>query len=126
MEKEKVRILVAEDERTLSFFLKKALEEERYEVEVSHSGDEALQKVAANPFHLIIADLRMPGLGGLQLIKAARVLNGSTKAILMTAYGSDGAETEAQRLGVEGYINKPFVMSEMVGLVNRAVGAPTP
>lgn len=123
MEKGKVRILVAEDEKTLSFFLKKALEEERYEVEVSHSGDEALQKVAEGPFDLIIADLKMPGLGGLQLIKAARVLSGSTKAILMTAYGSDGAESEANRLGLEGYITKPFVMAEMVGLVNRAVMA---
>jgi len=117
-----IRILVADDERTLSFFLQKSLEADdpSYCVETSHSGAEALVKIVRIPFDLVIADLRMPGLDGLRLVKHARHLNSSTRAILMTAYGSDGAEAEAKEMGVE-YITKPFAMEDMKRLVRKAM-----
>lgn len=123
MEQGLARILIADDERTISFFLQKSLEEEdsRYQVEICHSGAEALVKVIRTPFDLIIADLRMPDLDGLRLLKQAMRLNSSTKAILMTAYGSDGAEAEAKHLGAE-YIAKPFAMEDMKRLVRRVCG----
>lgn len=119
-----IRILVADDERTLSFFLQKSLEADDacYCVEMSHSGAEALVKIVRTPFDLVIADLRMPGLDGLRLVKHARDLNPSTQAILMTAYGSDGAETAAREMGVE-YITKPFAMEDMKRLVRKAMRA---
>lgn len=121
MENNNIRILVADDEQILSFFLRQSLEEDPgYEVEVSNSGSEALSKVTRARYDLIIADLRMPGLDGLQLIKAARAFNGDIKAILMTAFGSESAEAEAQRIGIDGYICKPFAMEELKRLVRQA------
>lgn len=121
MGRDKVRILVAEDEGTLSFFLKKSLEEDkRYEVEVIDSGDKALKKVTEDSYDLVIADQRLPGLSGLHLIQAVRVLSPKTKAILMTAYATEGIVAEVLRLKVEAFISKPFPMEQMVALVNRA------
>lgn len=121
MDTRPIRILVADDERTLSFFLQKSLEADdpSYSIETSHSGGEALVKIVRTPFDLVIADLRMPGLDGLRLVKHARNLNPSIQAILMTAYGSDGAEAEAKDMGVE-YVTKPFAMEDMKRLVRRA------
>ena len=119
-----IRILVADDERTLSFFLQRSLEADDpcYCVETSQSGADALVKIVGTPFDLVIADLRMPGLDGLQLVKHARNVNPSTQAILMTAYGSDGAEAAAKEMGV-GYVTKPFAMEDMKRLVRRAMRA---
>lgn len=124
MDPKPIRILVADDERTLSFFLQRSLEADDpcYYVETSHSGAEALVKMVRAPFDLVIADLRMPGLDGLQLVKHARNLNPSTQAILMTAYGSDGAEAAAKEMGVE-YVTKPFAMEDMKRLVRKAMRA---
>ncbi len=116
------RILIAEDERTLAHFLRSALEEEPgYEVEVRHSGEDALEAVAERQPDVIIADLRMPGLSGIQLLRAARGLQTRTQAILMTAYGCSDVEAEAERVGVSAYVSKPFEMEEMKQLVRRAV-----
>jgi DNA-binding NtrC family response regulator len=122
MNSKPVRILVADDERTLSFFLQRSLEadDSSYSVETSHSGADALVKIVRIPFDLVIADLRMPGVDGLRLVEHARNLNSSTQAILMTAYGSDGAEAAAKEMGVE-YITKPFAMEDMKRLVRKTI-----
>lgn len=115
------RILIAEDERTLAHFLQRALETEPgYEIEVRHSGEEALASVAERQPDVIIADLMMPGLSGIQLLRAARGLQNRTQAILMTAYGCSDVEAEAERVGVCAYVSKPFEMDEMKQLVRRA------
>ena len=121
MDGKPIRILVADDEKALSFFLQKSLEEDpKFSVEISHSGSEALRKMIRTPFDLVIVDLRMPDMDGLQLLRYARSLNSSTQAILMTAYGSDGAEAAAKEMGV-AYISKPFAMEEMKRLVSKAI-----
>ena len=121
MDGKPIRILVADDEKTLSFFLQKSLEEDpQVSVETSNSGAEALAKLTRTPFDLVIVDLRMPDMDGLQLLRYARGLNSSTRAILMTAYGSDGAEAAAKEMGA-AYISKPFAMGEMKRLVSKAM-----
>lgn len=121
MEGKPMRILVADDEKTLSFFLQKSLEEDpQFSVEVSHCGAEALVKMIRTPFDLVIVDLRMPDMDGLQLLRYAKDLNSSTRAILMTAYGSDGAEAAAKEMGV-AYISKPFAIEDMKRLVSKSM-----
>jgi CheY-like chemotaxis protein len=95
---------------------------EVYEIETAKSGEEAVIKIAQQPFDLIIADLKMPGIDGLEVIRAARAMSPSTRIILMTAYGSTEVEAEARRLQVYEYVTKPFLAEEMRQVVQQALG----
>jgi len=119
------RILIVDDEDKVAFFLRESLEElgRDFVVEAAGSAEEALEKMAAQPFNLIISDLRMPGIDGLELLEQVKEQNPDTRLILMTAYGSDEVEAEARRLEIYQYITKPFHISLCipVGLIRRAV-----
>lgn len=118
------RLLIAEDEDTLSFFLRESLEDATpaYEVETVDSGDKALKKVLTDKFDLMIVDLRLPGMDGLALVRAVRQFDPFMKVIVMTAYSSPELEAEARKLGLHGYVEKPFVMEDMKTLITRTVG----
>jgi len=118
------RILIVDDEESVVFFLGENLTElgPGYEVETARSGEEALIKIAARPFDLVVTDLRMPGVDGLDLLKTIRTTNPDTRLILMTAYGSDLVEAEARRLEVYRYITKPFLVEDLVEIARQALG----
>lgn len=118
------RLLIAEDEDTLSFFLRESLEDATppYEVETADSGDKALKKVLTDKFDLMIVDLRLPGMDGLALVRAVRQFDPFMKVIIMTAYSSPELEAEARKLGLHGYVEKPFVIEDMKTLITRTVG----
>ncbi|MBN1657824.1 MAG: response regulator [Anaerolineae bacterium] len=117
------RILVVDDEESVGFFLRASLEEVRrgYQVELASSGQEALQHLAHQPFDLVITDLRMPGMDGLQLMEEVRKRHPRTRLILMTAYGNASVESTAYRLGACRYINKPFSIDELTDTVANAL-----
>jgi DNA-binding NtrC family response regulator len=121
------RLLIAEDEDTLSYFLRQSLEESSpsFKVEVVGAGDEALKKVAAGHFDLIVVDLRLPDMDGVSLIKAVRQFDPFMKVIVMTAYGSPEAEREVRKLGVHGFVTKPFVVEDMKKMIARTVADST-
>ena len=115
-------ILIVDDEPKVAFFLSKALERlnQNYRVSVAHSGEEALQVLDGPPVDLLITDLRMPGISGLDLIRQVRAASPQTRTILITAYGSDKVETEARRLAYR-YITKPFGIGEFAQAVEEAL-----
>jgi len=115
------RLLIAEDEDTLTFFLRQSLEDARppFAGEVADAGDKALKKVLRDRFDVMIVDLRLPDMDGLALIKAVRQFDPFIKVIVMTAYGSPEAEREAKKLGIQGYVTKPFVIEEMKSMISR-------
>lgn len=117
------RILVVDDEKTVAFFLSETLAELglEYQVHTASSAEDALCKIAAEPFNLVITDLRMPGMSGLELIAQVRQISPGTRTILITAYGDDDVEAEARRLGVYDYITKPFQMDRFTQMVERAL-----
>jgi CheY-like chemotaxis protein len=117
------RILVVDDEKTVAFFLSETLAELglEYQVETACSAEDALSKIAIEPFSLVITDLRMPGISGLELIRQVRQISPGTRTILITAYGDDEVEAEARRLGVYDYITKPFQMDRFTQMVERAL-----
>ncbi len=120
---EKARLLIVDDEESIVSLLKATLltGTENYEIETAQSGEEAVIKIAQQPFDLIIADLKMPGIDGLEVIKAARAMSPRTRVILMTAYGSTAVEAEARRLQVYKYVTKPFLAEEMRQVVQQAL-----
>jgi DNA-binding NtrC family response regulator len=122
------RILVVDDERSVAFLLSENLAEldPCYQVQVAHSGEEALSRVVAKPFDLIITDLRMPGMDGLELIRHVQEVSPDTRTILITAYGDKDVEQEAGNLGVYRYVTKPFKTDEFTQIVEQALLDDTP
>jgi len=118
------KLLVAEDEETLSFFLQQSLEDATppFVVEVVDAGEKALKKVLTDRFDLMIVDLRLPDMDGLALIRAVRQFDPFMKVIVMTAYGSPETESEVRKLGVHGYVTKPFVIEDMKRMISQIMG----
>jgi two-component system response regulator (stage 0 sporulation protein F) len=121
----KAKIMIVDDEENLIYFLRQALEFQfpGCSVDAAYSGEEGLSHLAEHAYDLIIADYRMPGFSGLELIQGVRYLDSQTRIILMTAYGSDDLRGEAGTLGVSHYFQKPFDVDEMLAAVGRLIGA---
>lgn len=117
------QVLIVDDEESLAFFLRESLLEidAEWKVDTAGTGEEAVIKINRNSYGLVIADLRMPGLNGLELLQMVRALEPNTRVILMTAYGSDQVEKEARRLNVYRYVTKPFDMEDMKRWAQEAV-----
>jgi DNA-binding response OmpR family regulator len=117
------KFLIVDDEESLVFFLEQTLliEFPGSRVDAAYSGEEGLSLLAERAYDLILADLRMPGFDGLELIKGVRYLNPTIPIILMTGYGSKVLRTKAAQLGVNYYFDKPFDVREMLAAVQQLV-----
>ena len=116
-------ILIVDDKPTVAFFLSKTLERSNQDfyVSVAHSGEEALEVFNGSPVDLLVTDLRMPGISGLELIRRVQAFSPQTRAILITAYGNDEVEAEAYRLQTYRYITKPFDVGDFTQMVHEAL-----
>jgi CheY-like chemotaxis protein len=120
------RVLVVDDEEKVVFFLRESLEElgKGFSIGTAKSAEEALEKIEDQPYDLVISDLRMPGIDGLDLLREIREKNPDTRLILMTAYGSDDVEADARNLDIFDYITKPFHVSDLVQVARDALAGP--
>lgn len=116
-------ILIVDDEPRVAYLLSRALERTNkgYHVTIAHSGEEALEVLERSPVDLLVTDLRMPGISGLDLIRWVRASSPRTRTILITAYGDDEVEAEAHRLEAYRYITKPFDMADFTRAVQEAL-----
>lgn len=116
-------ILIVDDEPKVVFFLGRSLELKHRNCEVStaRSGEEALKILEKGHVDLLITDLRMPGVSGLELIRWVKTSSPHTRTILITAYGSDQIKTEARRLEVYRYLTKPFNVKDFTEVVDGAL-----
>ena len=119
------RVLIVDDEATLLFFLQQSLQETLAgcQVEIAASGDQAVQLLHFQPFDLLITDLKMAGVDGFTVAKAARALYPAILVILMTAHGSRDIKEEANNLRVDAYLAKPFPTAQLQVLVQRLFSA---
>ena len=115
------RVLIVDDEKRLAYSLGQTLQLDfpDCQVDMAHSGEEALSSLASNAYDLIIADVRMPGVSGLELIKGVRYLDAQVPIILMTGYGSASLRREAATLGVDHYVDKPFDIDVLILMVSQ-------
>jgi CheY-like chemotaxis protein len=113
------KILIVDDEKHLVTSLQETLRLEvpGCDVDAAYSGEEALSRLAQSAYDLILADLRMPGFDGLDLVKGIRYLNPHVPIILMTGYGSQAIREEAAQLGVDHYVDKPFDVGKLLQVV---------
>lgn len=116
-------ILVVEDAPRVASSLSKMLRRsnENYCVSVAHSGEKALDVLNDRPVDLLITDLCMPGISGLELIRQARAFNPQIRIILITAYGGGEIEAEAHRLSVSYCIAKPFRIEVLLNAVREVL-----
>ncbi len=106
-------LLIVDDERKMAVVLQASFEEEGYSVEIAGSGEDALAKFRANPVPLVITDLKMPDMSGIEVLEAIKKLSPETEVLLMTAYASAQTAVEAMKKGAFDYVIKPFSLDEI-------------
>ncbi len=114
-------ILIVEDEETQRIVLKKLLNREGYDVETASSGIDALAKFKEFIADIVVTDIKMPDISGLELFKEVKRLNPDTAVILMTAYGSIESAVQAMADGALYYLTKPIDPNQLKSLIKKAI-----
>ena len=115
------RILVVDDDDSLRRVLEVQLQQMGYRVNTAKNGEAALAQLRDSPHDLILTDLRMPGVSGLDLLKNIRAAHPETVVIMLTAYGSVDTAVEAMRAGAYDYLTKPVHQEELALIIKRAL-----
>ena len=113
------KILIVDDEETLTYSLYQTFikSPDIYEVVTAASGDEAVERLAKDKFDLVLTDIKMPGMDGLELLAEIKAKYPGTKVIVMTAFGSMEKKEESLAIGADYYIEKDFDISDIRQLV---------
>ena len=112
-----MRILIVEDEKKVAAFIKKGLEEETYAVDIASDGEEGLHLGEQNPYDLIILDLMLPKINGLNILSHLRAKKIETPILLLTAKDSVEDKVEGLNQGADDYLTKPFAFSELLARI---------
>ncbi len=115
------RILLIEDDLGITDTLCRVLTEEGHDVTVEQRGDDGLARAGKDSFNVVITDLRLPGLNGLELVRQLHAARPRLPIILITAYGTTQTAIEATKFGAYEYLLKPFNMPDMITLVRKAI-----
>ena len=116
------RVLVVDDEASIRDLLQKTLALAEYDVEVAADGRSALERMRLYPYDLLIADLKMPGMDGLAVIREARRYKADLPVIIITGFSTESSAIEAVNLGVAGYLTKPFRVPQVLAAAAKALG----
>jgi two-component system response regulator HydG len=118
---EKGRILVADDEESHRIMMRAVLQEEGYEVAGAADGPEAIRAVEQEPFDLILLDIRMPGMDGIEALMEIRRISPNVPVLMMTAYASVKTAVDALKAGAFEYLIKPLDIDELKILIEKAL-----
>jgi two-component system, NtrC family, response regulator HydG len=117
------RVLVVDDDPGVRYTLREVLASDGVEVDEAAGGAEALARFEASPAPLVITDLRMPGMDGMELLRRLLARAPATRVVLVTAHGSERQAVEAMKAGAWDYFRKPFENEELLAVVRRALEA---
>jgi len=120
----RARVLVVDDEASIRDLLSKTLALAEYDVDTVADAATALGRVRATEYDLLIADLRMPGMDGLTLIRQVKRIRSELPVIIITGFSTESSAIEAVNLGVAGYLRKPFRVPEVLAAAAKALGTP--
>lgn len=116
------RVLVVDDEASIRDLLAKTLALAEYDVDVAPDGRSALERMRLYPYDLLIADLKMPGMDGLTVIREAKRYKSDLPVIIITGFSTESSAIEAVNLGVAGYLTKPFRVPQVLAAAAKALG----
>ncbi|MDP2916051.1 MAG: response regulator [Candidatus Aminicenantes bacterium] len=117
------KILVVDDEIIVRKSIRQALMCAAYEIDLATGGEEALKKEAEKRYDVILVDLMMPGMSGIDLLRSLKGQRSRAQIIIMTGYPSTKTSLQSMQLGAFDYLPKPFIPSEIRNLVVRALAA---
>jgi len=117
----KERILVVDDEQSIREFLEIMLKREKYEVATAENGKKALKKLEKESFDMVISDIQMPEVSGIELLSKIKNMNPDIIVMMITAYGSTDTAVEAMKLGAYDYLTKPFKIDELKIVIRKAL-----
>jgi excisionase family DNA binding protein len=116
------RVLVVDDEASIRDLLAKTLALAEYDVDVAPDGRSALERMRMYPYDLLIADLKMPGMDGLTVIREAKRYKADLPVIIITGFSTESSAIEAVNIGVAGYLTKPFRVPQVLAAAAKALG----
>jgi len=116
------RVLVVDDEASIRDLLAKTLALAEYDVDVAPDGRSALERMRLYPYDLLIADLKMPGMDGLTVIREAKRYKADLPVIIITGFSTESSAIEAVNLGVSGYLTKPSRVPQVLAAAAKALG----
>ena len=114
-------VLIVDDEKNIRLTVYQSLESIGLDTDTAMHGEEALAKLKANDYSLILLDLKMPGMDGMQVLRRIRELRPAVRVIVITAYGTVESAVEAMKLGTVDFVQKPFASEEIRALVSRVL-----
>jgi DNA-binding NtrC family response regulator len=117
----KPSILVVDDERAIGIAIQRLLVSAGYDVQVTLSAEEAVAKLGVAPCHLVITDLNLKGMSGMELLRWVKQNTPESAVIVITAFGSEKIAVEAMKLGAADYVPKPFDNDELLLVVERVL-----
>ncbi|MBU1161642.1 MAG: response regulator, partial [Proteobacteria bacterium] len=115
-------VLIVDDEKNYPLILSAILEEEGFETFTANSGREALEILANTDIDLVLTDMKMPSMDGIELLERIKDKDQDLPVIMMTAYGTVDKAVEAMQKGAYSYILKPFDNEQLIVYVSKAVG----
>ncbi len=115
-----ISVLVVDDERPTRLLMEKELPRAGYAVTTAESGEEALEKIRAADFDVILLDLKMPGMGGMEALRRIRESGAAGEVVILTGHPDVDSAIAAMKLGAYDYLTKPFKLSELEEILRRA------
>jgi two-component system response regulator PilR (NtrC family) len=116
-----LHVLVVDDEKSIQEFFAILLKKEGYEAACASGGEEALSLIAAKQYDLVISDVAMPGMSGLELLQKIKSDNPQSAVLMMTAYSDTESAVQAMKLGAVDYLLKPFKVEEIKAVIGQAL-----
>jgi DNA-binding NtrC family response regulator len=115
-----MKILIADDDRNLSTVLRSELSEEGFAVDMAESGAKALDQLEKDAYDVLLLDLTMPGLGGVDVLKKIKALDLPVEVVILTGNATVSTAVEAMKLGAYDYLTKPFKLAELKMVLEKA------
>ena len=113
------KILIVDDQVSFCNHIQAALDMEGYQAVVTHNGEQAIAQLTSQPFDILLTDMKMPGMEGLDLFKMARKIDPEISGIIMTAYGSISSAVAAIKHGASDYLQKPFEPESLLMVIEK-------
>jgi len=119
-----MRILVIEDDPTVGEFVRRGLEEQRWQADLVPDGREGERLALAQPYDLVVLDMRLPGRNGLEVLRSLRARGFERPVLVLTAQDAVDAKVETLRAGADDYVTKPFAFEELLARVEALLRRP--
>jgi DNA-binding NtrC family response regulator len=120
LHQEKIKVLLVDDEKEFVESLSERLRLRNLDAAVAHDGEQALKALERGQPDIMVLDLRMPGIDGMEVLRRARETNPDVQIVVLTGHGTDKDEQMAEKLGAYAYLRKPVDIEQLVGVLNKA------